>query len=168
MHGDIYLKSELGQGTITTFWIPFNKPQPTKLVSRPMDAKSVLEGSQSNMSMPGCLSATQSVVGDFPQHSTPSSHLNSRTNTDLESTHPNEDENEEPVQEEIDRKNVHVLIVEDKYVAIHSRVCSSVSMYQTSALLTCLLQCCKPADRSQDSQKIRILCECSVERQRSS
>ena len=168
MHGDISLKSELGHGTTTTFWIPFNKRQSTKLGSPPMDVRPVLESSQSDVSIPGCHSGTQSTVGDFQQYQSPSSHLNSRSNSDLKPAPPQEDSTENLVPQEIDRKNVHVLIVEDKYVGSHPRMCSSVSIYQIAESLTWLLQCCKPADRSQDSKKVWILCECGVEWQRSS
>ena len=168
MHGEINLKSELGHGTITTFWIPFNKPQFNKLRSPPTDARPVLEKSRSDKSIPGCLSATQSVAGDFSHYPAPSSYPSSRSNTDLDPMLPKEDSTEEPVEQEIDRKNVHVLIVEDKYVAIHSRMCYSVLMYPIAELLTSLWQCYKPADRSQDRRKVRVLCECGVEWQRSS
>ena len=168
MHGDINLRSEVGHGTTTTFWIPFNKPQSTNLGSPPTDARPVLESSQSDMSIPGCDSGTQSAVGDFRQYQSPFSHPNSRTNSDLKLTPPKEDSTEELVPQEIDRKTVHVLIVEDKYVATRFRLYSSVSVYQIAELLTCFLQCCKPADRSQDSRQTWILGECGLEWQRSS
>lgn len=41
---------------------------------------------------------------------------------------PEEGPIQESVQQEVDRKSIHVLVVEDKYVAIPSRVCSVVSM----------------------------------------
>ena len=119
MHGEISLTSEIGQGTTTTFWIPFNKPQPTKRSPTLNDASSVPERLWSDVTRgSGCLSASQSVVGD-PQNRASRSHLNSQTQN---SSEPNSSENssEGTVQEEIDRKNTHVLIVEDKYVILPS------------------------------------------------
>ena len=168
MRGEINLTSELGQGTTTTFWIPFNKPQSTKRGSPFTDARPVPEGSRSEMTSYECHSATQSVNEDVQQNFITPSHLNSRASTGFGSMSPKEGSDESPIEQVIDRKNVHVLIVEDKYVVVQSCMCSLVFLYRIVRLLTCLLQCCKPADRSQDNQKIRIFCECGVEWQGSS
>lgn len=148
MHGEIKLKSELGQGTTTTFWIPFNKTQSTKLGSPLTDARPVPERFWSDMRTTGCVSAHRSVVGESLQDAAPLDHFNSGTGTGIGAMLPEEGPNDESVQQDIDRKSVHVLVVEDKYVVNSSRVCSFVSMNQ---VLTCLLQCYQPADRSQDS-----------------
>ena len=134
MHGDINLKSELGQGTTTTFCIPFNKSQSTKLASLLVDMRPMQQRLESDLSIPGCVSATQSVIGDFPQNPPLPGHLNSRTGTGLGQTPPKESLDEEPIQQEIDRKTVHVLVVEDKYVALPSFVYVFLSMKQVAKL----------------------------------
>ena len=144
MHGEISLTSELGQGTTTTFWIPFNKPQSTNRSLPLADTSSAPEKLWSDVTRrSGCLSAPQSVVED-PQGKASCRHLNSQTQNGSEPTSSEEGSSEEPVQEEVDRKNTHVLIVEDKYVILTSCINSSVSMNP----LMNLLQCSKPADRS--------------------
>ena len=165
MHGEIKLKSELGQGTTTTFWIPFNKSQSVKLGSPLVDIRSVPEKFRSDLTITGCVSAPHSIVGDSLPNAAPPQNSRNRTGPGLGATLPEQGPTDDLVQQEIDRKSVHVLVVEDKYVIIPSRVCSFVSM---TKLLTCLLQCYQPADRSQDSQKIRIFRECRVEWQGSS
>ena len=112
MHGDIHLLSELGQGTTTTFWIPFNKPQITKRSLPPVDTRPVPEGSRADATYPGCRSSTQSVIADM-QVMAPTAHLDSRTGNGLGPIL-DEDLNEKLVQLEVDRKNVHILVVEDK------------------------------------------------------
>ena len=124
MHGGIDLKSELGQGTTTTFWIPFNKPQSTKLGSPLIDARSVPETFRSDSTIPGCLSATQSVNGDFPQKAPSWSRSISRAGTGFKAASSDESPNEEPVPQEVDREKIHVLVVEDKYVSIILHVLS--------------------------------------------
>ena len=119
--------SELGQGTTTTFSIPFNKPQSNQPGSPFMDARPRSEKFSSNRGIPGCFSATPSINGDLGQNSSPSRHLNSRTTTDVGWSPPEEGSKGEPIQQEIDRKSVHVLLVEDKYVTIPRPIYSSVS-----------------------------------------
>ena len=127
MHGGISLRSELGRGTTTTFWIPFNKPHSTKHSLPVVDASSAPEGYWSDVMKSRCLSAPQSVVGDL-QNVAPPNHLNSRTGTGSEPMSSGEGSNEGSSQQEIDRENVHVLIVEDKYVRVYSRISSFMSM----------------------------------------
>lgn len=98
MHGDINLRSELGQGTTTTFWIPFNKTQATKL--------------DSHMSKNRYLSAPQNVVENALQNLP--SHFIRRTGSGSGAMTPEEEPVQGPVQQEVDRKSVHVLVVEDK------------------------------------------------------
>lgn len=113
MQGGINLKSELSQGTTATFWIPFKKSQSTKLGSPLIDTRPVPEMFRSDMSIGRCHS------GD----SAPSIHSSSRTGTGLVEMTPEQDTTEDLVQQGFDRKSVHVLIVEDKYVTISSCVC---------------------------------------------
>ena len=123
MHGQINLVSELGRGTTTTFWIPFSKPQSTKRGSPLEGVGLVPERSGLLVSIPGCYSAPQSVVGDL-QDMAPPLHLDSRTSTGSGLVSPGEEKTEDLVEKELDRKDVHVLIVEDKYVVIPIRMCS--------------------------------------------
>lgn len=116
MHGGISLKSELGQGTIGTFWIPFNKSHSTKLGSPLIDARPVPEMFRSNMPITGCLSTPQSVVGDAMEKAGPPAPFDSRTSTGLGAMPSEGSPNEEPVQQEVDRKSVHILVVEDNAI----------------------------------------------------
>ena len=139
MHGEISLTSELGQGTTTTFWIPFNKPQSTKRSPPLADKSSAPERLRSGVTRrSGCLSAPQSVDGDLQDRAS-SSRLDSLTRTSSERTSFEEGSSEEPLQEEIDRKNTHVLIVEDKYVIQLSCINSSVSMNHVTDKLAAVL-----------------------------
>ena len=139
MHGDINLTSELGQGTTTTFWIPFNKAQSTKHSPHLVDATSAPERLCSNVTKSRCLPNSPSVIGHVLQNVAPPSPLISRTGTHSEPMSSGQDSNEEPVQQEIDRKTVHVLIVEDKYVTVPSRRCSSVPMNHIANILSTVL-----------------------------
>lgn len=130
MHGEINLRSELGRGTTTTFWIPFNKPQSRKRNSPLANASSAPDGYWSDETKSTCLSAPQSVAGDPLQNLAPPS----RTGTGLEPM-----SSEEGSNEEIDRKTVHVLIVEDKYVIIFSRIWSFLSVNQIADTLIIVL-----------------------------
>ena len=147
-------------GTTTKFWIPFNKPHSTKFGSPDLAARSVPERFRSDKSIRGCFSASQSVNGDVAHYETPLSRLSGGNGTGVGPVPPGEGLSEEPVQQEVDRKSIHILVVEDKYVVISSCACTFKSEVSP---LTFLLQCYQPADRSQDSQKIGILCECGVE-----
>ena len=139
MHGDINLTSELGQGTTTTFWIPFNKVQSTKHSPHLVDAASAPERLCSNVTKSRCLPTPPSVIGHLLRNVAPPSPLISRTGSYPEPMSSGQDSNEEPVQQEIDRKTVHILIVEDKYVTIPSHRCSSVPMNCIANILSTVL-----------------------------
>lgn len=155
MHGEINLTSKLGRGTKTTFWIPFNKPQSPRLGSTLQLAIPVPESSRSTMAISVCFSAPQSVVGDDLHNAAPIGLLDSEAGSLLEPILPKAGAIEELAQQEVDRKTVHVLVVEDKYVVIPSYVC-------VDQVADPLLQCYQPADCCQDSQKARILRERGV------
>ena len=138
MHGEISLRSELGRGTTTTFWIPFNKPQSRKRSSPLANANSAPEGYWSGMTKSRCPSAPQSVVGDLHNVALPG-HLNSRTGTGSETMSSEVDSNEGSVQQEIDRRTVHVLVVEDKYITILSHIRTFVSMNHVADPLVIVL-----------------------------
>ncbi len=143
MHGEIKLTSELGQGTTTTFWIPFNKPQITKRSLPLVDTRPVPERFQSDATYLACRSSTQSVVADM-QVMAPPAHLDSRAGNGLGPIHL-EDPNEEMVQQEVDRKNVHILVVEDKLDSLSlRRFHTHESFYADMPMM----QCYQSADRS--------------------
>ena len=138
MHGEISLRSELGRGTTTTFWIPFNKPQSRKRSSPLANANSAPEGYWSGMTKSRCPSDPQSVVGDLHNVALPG-HLNSRTGTGSETMSSEVDSKEGSVQQEIDRRTVHVLVVEDKYITILSHIRTFVSMNHVADPLVIVL-----------------------------
>ena len=128
MHGEISLESELGQGTKTTFWINFQKAhietseyplvdlgQNTGASSRLTPTSYALGGAPDrpnfteaafNARLTESMAATQSplkakagsVLATSPQKITAT-----MTNTDSEAP-----------PSELDRKGIHVLVVEDK------------------------------------------------------
>ena len=116
MHGQITLESEIGRGTKATFWIPFNRPQFTGTASPLVDLGSIPDRLRSDMSVSGCPSERRSG-GETPPISPlidssglvvahqPKGVSKHGINTSLSG--------EEAVPE-VDRKNVHVLVVEDK------------------------------------------------------
>lgn len=79
---------------------------------------------QSDIAIPECHSDQQSVVGDFPQNAAPSHHFSSGTGNGLGAMLPEEGPDEELVHQEVDRKSIHVLVVEDKYVVNPCHACS--------------------------------------------
>ena len=102
-------------GTTTKFRIPFNKPHSTKFSS---PARSIPERYRSERSIPGCFSALQSVNGDVAHYETPLSHSSGDIGTGVGPVPPEEAPGESSVQQEVDRKNIHILVVEDKYVVV--------------------------------------------------
>ena len=120
MHGEITLDSGLGIGTKATFTIPFNKPQFRNGTSPLIDIGSIPERLQSELSVSGCASddhgsstPPQSPL-DFAGVALNRPHRASshRLQTPLLGTPADQ---ETPLSD-IDRKNIHVLVVEDKYV----------------------------------------------------
>lgn len=128
MHGAIDLKSEFGQGTTAIFWIPFNKSRSAKLGSPLIDTRPLPEALRPHRSITGRRSPPQIVVGDALQNAAPPGHLSNGTGNGLEVVTSGKRLGEESVQQEVDRKNIHVLVVEDKYVVIPSRAFSLVCM----------------------------------------
>ena len=120
MHGGISLTSELGVGTTTKFWIPFNKAHSTKFSSPDLAAGSIPERFGSQKSIPGCPSASQSVSGDVAHDQTPLSGLSGGIGPGVGAVPPEEGPSEDSLQQEVDRENIHILVVEDKYVVVSS------------------------------------------------
>ena len=116
-------------GTTTKFWIPFNKPQSTKFGSPDLAAKSIPERYRSENSVPGCSSASQSVSGDV---AIPPNRLSGGIGTGVGPVAPEEVSGEDSVQQEVDRKNVHILVVEDKYAVISSCACTVLSSQESA------------------------------------
>ena len=123
MHGAIDLKSEFGQGTTAIFWIPFNKSQSAKLGSPLIDTRPLSEVLRPDTSITGRRSPPHIVVGDALQDAALPGHVSNGTGNDLEAV-----TSENSVRQEVDRKNIHVLVVEDKYVTVQSRAFSLVCM----------------------------------------
>ena len=125
MHGEIALESALDSGTKATFSIPFNKSQFPS--SAPLvDIGALPNHVQSEMSVSACASDDRSIrSGPQSPLDTPSQHQTSRMR--LSGSHGVQtppytiDSDAEDLQK-IDRKNTHILVVEDKYVVSHSCV----------------------------------------------
>lgn len=134
MHGQITLESSLGSGTTATFSIPFNKPHFTDQSTPMIDIGSIPNRLRSELSVSGCASDHDHGSSTPPQ--SPSETLDgtnplppnqcgdhglsapSSVIMDLEMTSP-----------EIDRKNIHVLVVEDKYVIFSVSIEPSTNPY---------------------------------------
>ncbi len=120
MHGEITLDSALGTGTKATFSIPFNKPQFRSGTSPLIDIGSIPERLQSEMSVSGCTS------DDWGSPTPPQSpldaagfalsHRRHRDGSQKARTPPSGSPSDQDMFTEADRKNIHVLVVEDKYV----------------------------------------------------
>ncbi|KAL9595868.1 MAG: hypothetical protein Q9219_006173 [cf. Caloplaca sp. 3 TL-2023] len=115
MHGEISLESALDSGTKATFSIPFNKSQYPS--SAPLvDIGALPNHLQSEMSVSGCASDDRSV------HSAPQSPLDtpglnptSRLRHSVPTPPQLVDSDPEELQK-IDRKNTHILVVEDNMI----------------------------------------------------
>ena len=129
MGGDIKLESELGQGTTTTFWIDFPKAHVEAGDFRVIDfePKSLHPSrTRSDLSGPGVVRDRQSVSGDALQFQLPGAPFRARSfprnsvasDSDVPppratAVKPITTDNEVSL-DSIDRKDVHVLVVEDK------------------------------------------------------
>lgn len=117
MHGGIALDSALGQGTAASFWIPFNKPQYVSSNKTPIvDVRTLSDRLQSELSISGCDSDAERVRNTPPQSPM-------ETVGQIKSKQPRPRLKPSPArvqeQEKLDaaeRKNTHVLVVEDKYM----------------------------------------------------
>lgn len=119
MHGEIRLDSALDRGTKATFSIPFAKSQFPN--SGPLvDLASLPNHLRSDMSVSGCGSDERSVYS-APQSPLETSGVPQVSRVRHSGSHgirtppPTVDLESEDLQK-IDRKNTHVLVVEDKYV----------------------------------------------------
>ena len=116
MRGGITLDSILGQGTTASFWIPFNKRQYVSDKSRVADVKVLSERLQSELSISGCDSDPERV-----RHTPPQSPMEAgvaKSKSPFPPPRPSPIPIQRPNEGTIDateRKNIHVLVVEDKY-----------------------------------------------------
>ncbi len=119
MHGEITLESGLGTGTKATFSIPFNKPQFRSGTSPLVDIGSIPERLQSELSVSGCASDdrgnTTPPQSPFDVAGAALSRRPHRTGSQNVRTPPSgTPADQETALTEADRKNIHVLVVEDK------------------------------------------------------
>ena len=116
MHGKINLESELGRGTKATFWIPFSRPSFTSQASPLIDLDPIPARLQSEMSMSGDASdrhnggLTPPISPLLESSGLPAGQKSQRNSMHGSST----SRSGEDVSVEVDRKNVHILVVEDK------------------------------------------------------
>lgn len=119
MHGEITLDSSLGTGTKATFSIPFNKPQFRSGASPLIDIGSIPERLRSEMSMSGCASDDRGSSTPPQSPLDPAgfalSHRHHRDRSQKAGTPPlGTPADQDTILSEADRKNIHVLVVEDK------------------------------------------------------
>lgn len=133
MHGQITLDSTLGSGTKATFSIPFNKPQFTNGPTPLIDIGSIPDRLQSEFSVSGCTSDYDHGSSTPPQSPVEmlgvNKHLSHRQHTEHGlsiSSAPNSDSEANLL--ESDRKNIHVLVVEDKYVINICVLCQMLTL----------------------------------------
>ena len=122
MYGEIELKSELGRGTKATFWILFNKPQLRGAIKPLADLRIVPARVQHGSSLTECESArlsisvnplqTLSVASNNPSSMTAQHSMGPLTTVESALDEPNVEEEMSP--QEVGRKKIHVLVVEDK------------------------------------------------------
>ena len=115
MHGTISLDSVLGSGTIATFTIPFTKPQYAGSKAPFVDANTLSDRLKSEPSVSGCGSdpelghrAPLQNKSDALEHQVNSESLKQRPSIAIT---PSDRYGHLTI---IDRKNTHVLVVEDK------------------------------------------------------
>ncbi|KAL9031396.1 MAG: hypothetical protein Q9196_000580 [Gyalolechia fulgens] len=119
MHGEISLESALDSGTKATFSIPFNKSQFPS--SAPLvDIGALPTHLQSEMSVSGCASDDRSIHS-APRSplDTPGPHSTSRTGrsgSHSVPTPPRIGDSDSEELTKIDRKNTHILVVEDNMI----------------------------------------------------
>ena len=120
MHGEIELESELGRGTSTTFWICFHKPHLTAAVQPPIKLRptpSRLEPEPSTTERhfrhqkTGDARPKISSVAPNPLLANPALDASQLFTAIKPPSHTEE----EPLSvHDIDRKKIHILVVEDK------------------------------------------------------
>ena len=120
MHGGIELKSELGRGTNTTFWICFHKPQLRAAVQPPIKLRPIPSRLEPEPSTTERHFRDQNT-GDARLEISSVAPNPSLANAALDAYQlftaikPASRTEEEPLSvHDIDRKKIHILVVEDK------------------------------------------------------
>ena len=120
MHGEITLDSTLGVGTCATFSIPFHKPQFRSGTSPLINLEPIPPRLQSDLSLSSCTSENGSVTP--PSTSTKTVEKGSGLEKDRPKSRRSPGAFPTSLHaeglSEAERRDVHVLVVEDKYVAI--------------------------------------------------
>ena len=105
MHGKIHLESVLGSGTKATFSVPFNRPQ------------------FANPALVSLASIPVRLQSEFSMSASPSDEINASPQSPLDPgarAHPGMSRSgslgSQPSVADLDRKTIHVLVVEDKSV----------------------------------------------------
>ena len=116
MHGEINLESELGRGTKATFWIPFSRPSFTDQASPLIGLDPIPARLRSEMSMSGGTSDRHNGTVSPPISPLPElDGLLVDQKSQRNSMHGSSaSRSGEDISSEVDRKNIHVLVVEDK------------------------------------------------------
>ncbi|KAL9037461.1 MAG: hypothetical protein Q9214_005695 [Letrouitia sp. 1 TL-2023] len=118
MHGQINLESALDRGTSATFTIPFNKPQFPNRDSSLIDVDSLPTRLQSDVSVSGC--ASDDILNVTPPQSpseAPSfSRLRQPRPRSIKTPPQTLDSDQEGDPKDLERKNVHILVVEDNMI----------------------------------------------------
>ena len=126
MHGQITLDSTLGVGTHASFSIPFHKPQFRGGASPLINLEPIPPRLQSDLSLSSCASDHGSMTPPLNSSKT------LEKGTDLEKDRPKSRKSPGKFPSSLDgaegglpdaeRGGIHVLVVEDKYVAIFIRL----------------------------------------------
>lgn len=118
MHGEIRLDSELDRGTKATFSIPFNKPLFTGGKSPLVGLEAIPDRLQSELSVSGCASNQHSGSGTPPMSPALDglgvSALSRKRRSGSQFPAPSNSGADFEADVEIDRANIHILVVEDK------------------------------------------------------
>lgn len=120
MHGEITLESTLGVGTHATFSIPFHKPQFRSGTLLLINLEPIPPRLQSDLSLSSCASELGSVTPPS------SSSKTVEKGSGLEMDRPTSRKSPRAIPtsfhagnlSEAERRGIHVLVVEDKYVAV--------------------------------------------------
>jgi len=120
MHGDISLESKLGNGTTAMFWIPFKKVEYMPSGSALVDIGPIPDRLQSELSM-SCTSSEDRITPPItPSGLAYPSAFRDRGGSGVAvarlsvTLHPPQDHR--PSLSEVERKKIHVLVIEDKFV----------------------------------------------------
>lgn len=114
MHGDVKLQSQIGVGTKATFWIPFKKAEYLGSNASPLvSLASIPDRLQSDVSIASSDDRHTPPVtpSAIHQSNTPRKSVSGVTGASTESSAPSD------TLAEAERKDFHILVVEDKSVS---------------------------------------------------